>query len=172
MAVPMFELLTGAELLERRDYPISDTTLLDPMSTNPIVEGEWLQLNAAKQLERTAPNNANLSGPLTNPFSGQYWGERGRYDVSSINKLPILLWGNYEAFTKVFWNPGIPDANTPQTLGQKLAVASVPIGGQFKKGLFVPTANGHHWIVGYFFGAGRTTGEIRFMRREPFDLVI
>jgi len=174
MAVPMFELLTGAELLERRDYSIADTTLLDPMSTNPIIEGEWLELNASKQLIRTGPNNANLEagGMLTNPFSGQYWGERGRYDVRAINKLPILLWGNYEAFTKVFWKPGMPDANTPQTLGQKLGVASVPIGGQFKKGLYVPTSNGHHWIVGYFFGAGRTSDEIRFMRREPIDIVI
>jgi hypothetical protein len=75
MAVPMFELLTGAELLERRDFPVADTTLLDPMSTNPIFEGEWLELNASKQLIRTTPNNANLSGELTNAFSGQFWGE-------------------------------------------------------------------------------------------------
>lgn len=172
MAVPMFELLTGAELLERRDYPIADNTLLDPLSTNPVVEGEWLQLNASKQLERTSPNNANLSGEMNNPFSGQFWGELGRYDIRAINKLPILLWGNYEAFTQIYWKPNMVDANTPQTLGQKLSVASVPIGGQFKKGLFVPSANGHHWCVGYYFGAGRRSGEIRFMRREPFDYTI
>ena len=174
MAVPMFELLTGAELLERRDYPIGDTTLLDPMSSNPILEGEWLEVNASKRLQRTGPNNANLEagGILTNPFSGQFWGEKGRYDIRSINKLPIILWGNYEAYTQVYWNPGQPDANTPQTLGQKLGVASVLVGGLLKKGLYVPTANGHKWIVGYFYGPGRTTGEIRFMRREPFDLLI
>lgn len=164
MAVPYFEMITGAELLERRDFPIIDATLLDPMSSNPIVEGEWLEVDpTTKKLKRS-------TGEMTNPFSGQFWGERGRYDIRAINKLPILLWGNYEAYTKVFNNVAGP--NKPSTLGQRLTVNDVLVDGFTKKGLYVPSASGHHWIVGYYYGPGRTANEIRFMRREPWDLLI
>lgn len=168
MAVPYFELLTGAELLERRDYPIGDATILDPMTANPLIEGEWLELNASRQLVRGAANTESK-----NPYMGQFWGERGRYDIRAISKVPILLWGNYEAYTKVFHNPGVADANTPQTLGDRLAVMDVTVDGIGpKRGLKVPTANGHHWVVAYYYGPGRTTGEMRYMRREPYDLLL
>lgn len=164
MAVPYFEMITGAELLERRDFPVLDATILDPLSSNPLVEGEWLEVDpTTRKLKRS-------TGEMTNPISGQFWGERGRYDIRAINKLPILLWGNYEAYTKVYNN--ITGANKPTTLGQKLVVTDVTVDSLTRKGLYVPTASGHHWIVGYMYGPGRTANEIRYIRREPFDLVI
>ena len=164
MAAPYFELITGAELLERRDFPIIDNALLDPLSSNPIVEGEWLEVDpTTKKLKRS-------TGELTNGYSGQFWGEKGRSDIRATNKLPIILWGNYEAYTKVFNNVAGP--TKPTTLGQRLAVNDVLVDGLTRKGLMVPVAAGHHWIVGHYYGPGRTSSEIRFMRREPFDLVI
>ena len=166
MAVPTFELMTGAERFEPRDFPVKDTTILDPTSSNPLVGGEWLEIdNATKKAQRAV-------GEMTNPYSGQFWGEKGRYDIRAINKVPLILWGNYEAYTYIYHNPAMPDANTPQTIGQYLSVRDVTYNGQTKKGLFVPTAAGHHFVVGYYYGPGRKTGEIRFMRRDPFDLVI
>lgn len=164
MAVPYFELITGAELTERRDYQLDDITQLDPVGANPIVEGEWLELNpSTKKLRRN-------TGFLNNWFSGQFWGERGRTDIRAINKLPIILWGNYEAYTKVFHN--IAGANKPTTLGQKLTVNDVTVDGLTRKGLYVPSASGQYMIVGHHYGPGRNQNEIRFMRREPFMLTI
>jgi hypothetical protein len=164
MAVPYFELITGAELTERRDYAVDDITVLDPAGANPIVEGEWLELNPATRKLRRA------TGFMNNWFSGQFWGEKGRTDTRAISKLPIILWGNYEAYTKVFNNVAGP--NKPTTLGQKLTVNDVLVDGLTRKGLYVPTLAGQYQIVGHYFGPGRTQNEIRFMRREPFMLTI
>lgn len=167
MAVPYFELITGAEALERRDFSLLDSTILDPMAANPLIEGEWLELdNATKKLKRG-------TGESSTPFIGQYWGERGRYDVRAINKCPILLWGNYEAYTKLVHNPNAPDAETPSVIGDRLCVKDITVDGVAgKRGLKLAQGAGHHWIVAYYYGPGRTTGEARIMRREPFDQVI
>lgn len=163
MAAPYFELLTGAELLERRDFAINDTTILDPLSTNPLVEGEWLELNSSKKLIRG-------SGETSVPYVGPFWGERGRYDIRAINKLPILLWGNYEAYTKVIANGN--DSHIPSSLGDKLVVTDVTVDSLTRRGLSVASGMGHHLVVAFYYGAGRTTGEQRILVRSPFDLYL
>ncbi len=164
MSVPYFNLLTGTELHERRDFSVDDITILDPVSANPLVEGEWLELNPATRKLRRA------IGFMNNWYSGQFWGERGRSDIRSINKVPIILWGNYEATTKVFHN--IAGANKPTTLGQKLVVNDVLVDGLIRKGLYVPSLAGTYMVVGHYYGPGTTSNEIRYMRREPFLLTI
>ena len=83
---PHMELITELMPLLRRDF---ETALdLNPDTTEPVVDGEWLELNASYTLIRGSGERLVPCFPV--------FAERGRYDTQAIGKLPVIFGGMYE----------------------------------------------------------------------------
>lgn len=114
-----FELVTEVQAVLRRDFTLADKTLANPTGTNPLIDGEFVNLDANYHLIRGANGTVGWA----------VFAERGRFDVQSIGKVPVLFAQSYEADTRVFTSAGL-------TLGGKLQIsASVTVDGQTKSGL-------------------------------------
>ena len=153
MTAPNFELITELQTLTRRDFPLEDSSLLKPLSTLPLVEGEWLELNASYQLKR---------GTGSSPASFIVHTERGRYDTQAIGKTNVLFAGQFEGVTSMIegaigtFVPGYmvklaaitAGANTGR-VGLKICTAGVPVSGDV--------------VVGVVTKVNSTTGKVRFL---------
>ena len=153
MTAPNFELITELQTLTRRDFTLEDATILKPISVLPLVEGEWLELNASYQLKR---------GTGTSPASFIVHTERGRYDTQAIGKTNVLFAGQWEGETTMIegvigtFVPGYmvklatitAGANTGR-VGIKICTAGVPVSGDV--------------VVGVVTKANATTGKVRFL---------
>ena len=84
MAAPLFELVTELQTLTRRDFPLANPALLQPLNANPVVEGEFLELDANYKLARG-------SGEGISPLAFPVHTERGRYDTQAIGKANTNL---------------------------------------------------------------------------------
>lgn len=133
MAVQNFKLVSEFQTIHRRPFELVDPTILNPTAGNPLLDGEFLELNSAYKMLR------GVSNPAAVP-SFAYFAERGRYEVQAIQKGPFLYLGPYEADTLIFDGTGIT------TVGQKLEVNDVTIGGLTKRGLKIYTSG---VVVGY-----------------------
>lgn len=143
-----FKLVSEFQTIHRRPFELADPTILNPTNANPLIDGEFLQLNSAYQMARGTDN------PALVPSFG-YFAEQGRYEVQAIKKGPFLYMGWYEADTTVMLATGI-------TLGAPLEVANVSIGGVNKRGLVLRTTG---FIVGYATRLPATNGGyLRFIR--------
>lgn len=136
MSTPPYLTLVSEVLpLQRRDFYVADPTLLNPNNTNPLLDGEWLEIDTNYKLARGTGTQA---GP-----AWQLFAERGRYDTQSIGKVPVLFMGGYEAETKIVTLTSI-------IVGSALEVADVSIGGQNRRGLVLAgTGSGEHLLFGY-----------------------
>ena len=76
---PHLTLITEVMPINRRDFPMADITLLDPTNADPLLDGEWLELNSSYQLDRKS------SGESAAP-SWQVFAEQGRYDTQALGK--------------------------------------------------------------------------------------
>lgn len=123
MAGPNFELITELQSIIRRDFPVASTSLLEPLASNPLIDGEWLELNSSQQLVRGTGEGSSL---LVFPVHT----ERGRYDTQAIGKANVLFaGGTWQASTKVCDTTGL-------VVGDLLTVQDVTIGGiQGRRGL-------------------------------------
>ena len=114
-----FELVTEVQGLHRRDFAVADRTLVNPNNANPLMDGEFLNLDSSYKLIRGADGS----------FGMALFAERGRMDVQAIGKGTVLMGGAYEADTRVF-------TTTSLTLGVKLQIrASVTVDTLTKSGL-------------------------------------
>lgn len=114
-----FETVTEVQGLLRRDFPMASKALLNPNNANPLIDGEFLNLDAAYQLVRGADGTLGFAVFM----------ERGRFDAQAIGKTMVLFGGTYEADTRVFTAAGL-------TLGGKLQLsASVTVDALTKSGL-------------------------------------
>lgn len=113
MAGPNFVLITELQTLTRRDFPVDDPALLQPLSTSPLalVDGEWLSLATGYKLSRAVAKGAYNTSPLVFPVHT----ERGRYDTQAIGKVNVLFLGMYEAETTLY-------DTSVTSLGQALVV--------------------------------------------------
>jgi hypothetical protein len=164
MAAPNFELITELQTCTRRDFPVGDPDILNPHDAENLVDGEWLALNASYQLVRGT--NLDSNAAVFPAFV-----ERGRYDTQAIGKVTVLMFGQYEAETKVFDEAGIT------TVGQPLMVADVDIGdGVTRRGLKLATTDDGACVVGYVTkvptGAPHAGGKLRFMHTHNHVQVI
>ena len=73
-----FTLVTEVQGLVRRDFPVDDPDILDPNGTNPLIDGEFMNLNSSYKLIRGVD-----ATPGWAVFS-----ERGRFDVQFCGKPP------------------------------------------------------------------------------------
>ena len=140
------ELVTDVQSLHRRDFYMADRTLLNPNNANPLIDGEFVNLDTAYNLVRGADSSLGFA----------VFTERGRFDVQAIGKASILMGGTYEADTRVF-------AATGLTLGGRLQVsASVTVDSLTKSGL-ANFSTGE--IVGYVTRLpANNGGKLRFLQ--------
>lgn len=164
MAKPRFEPITDMTMLYPRDYLLQDPTILTSQS-NPLIEGEWLrQVLVGNTVQLARPSG---TGVETIPNVGPWWGEQGRYDVYASKMVPILWLYDFEAFTSVCDTTGLT------TNGQKLSITDVTVGGiANRRGLKLTASGSNTMYVGFYVSPGRTTGEIRFVRRTPAFTVV
>lgn len=157
MAAPLFELVTELQTLTRRDYSSADETILNPLNVRPLVEGEWLNIDANYKLARLGDNNSGTADEGTDPNVYPVHTERGRYDVQAIKKINVLQFGMYEADTQIVDTTSI-------LLGSAVTVQDVTVGGIVRRGLKLATAGAGRVVVGYvskLFTSGPT--RIRFV---------
>lgn len=136
MAKPNFELVTELQTLTRRDFYLAVDTILNPLDANPLLDGEWLVIDANYKLARG-------TGEGTDPNVFPVHTERGRYDTQSIGKTNVLMLGMYEARTRVY-------DSTSAVLGSALTVQDVTVDGvASKRGLKLDAAGAGRVRVGY-----------------------
>lgn len=137
---PFLTLISEVLPVQRRDFAIANPALLNPNNANPLVDGEWLQLNSSYALARGADGSGIHEAIVP---SWQLFAERGRYDTQAIQKAPVLFMGGYEAECKVV-------NLTSAAVGAALVVADVTFQAVTKRGLAVLGAGtGEHLIFGY-----------------------
>ena len=131
---PHMELITELMPLLRRDF---ETALdLNPDTTEPVVDGEWLELNASYTLIRGSGERLVPCFPV--------FAERGRYDTQAIGKLPVIFGGMYE------FDTDLVNSGHGITLGAPVCVADVTAAGGTKKGLIVCAGGAtSHFVVGW-----------------------
>lgn len=145
MSRPNFELITELQTLTRRDFPLADVTLLSPVGANPLLDGEWLELDTNYKLARKPEitGHAVNSGEGSNLLVFPVFAERGRYDTQAIGKTTVLMFGSYEAETHICDGTGA-------AVGDPLAVTDVTVDTVAnKRGLKKVVAGSGIVIVGY-----------------------
>jgi len=129
--------------VQRRDFPLADPTLAQPLNASALVDGEWMTLNAASKLVRAtniATTGAVLPAGVTTPTGilVPLFAERGRYDVQALSqtKMPVLWCGDYEFDTRIFDAAAVVSGGAAISyVGQPLKVATITFGGRSFSGL-------------------------------------
>ncbi len=128
--------------IQRRDFPLADPTLAQPLNAVALVDGEWLTLNSNYQVIRatdiTSVGAYQPAGAAFPPRSFPLFAERGRYDVQALSstKMPILWRGEYEFDTRIFDASAVVHSGAAITaVMQPLKVATVSFGGRNFTGL-------------------------------------
>ena len=142
----------------RKDFPISDT-LKNPMSASPVLDGEWLQIDANGAAVRYTAGVPYVVGGtnIGTVISFPVWAESGRYDVQVTGKVPLLYLNAFEAETKIFAAAGL-------YVGAPLEVSDMayPAGGAIlRRGLALQSIV-TNFVVGYVVKI--FTDRIRFIR--------
>lgn len=155
MSGPNLTLITELQTLTRRDFPLVDPTLLQPLGSNPLLDGEWLELDTTLYaLKRGASGSGVHEGISPNTFVVHT--ERGRYDTQAIGKTNVLMLGMYEAETVI--------ANTASlVVGSALTVQDVTIGGLTKRGLALKSGSSGGVTVVGFVTKLPGSGKVRFV---------
>jgi hypothetical protein len=148
MPGPKFELVTELHTLTRRDFYMADESLLKPLASNPLYDGEWLALDANYKLARGTGNGAVLTQYPVHV-------ERGRYDTQAIGKVNVIFAGSFEADTQVF------DATGLTGPGQELMVADVTVDGVTKRGLKLAASGA---VVVAVTTKAPASGKLRFQK--------
>lgn len=128
--------------VQRRDFPLADPTLAQPLNALALVDGEWMTLNSAYQLIRasdiTTPGAVKPAGAPFPPRSFPLFAERGRYDVQAMSlvKMPVLWRGDYEFDTRIFDATAVYSGGAAITaVMQPLKIATITFGGRNFTGL-------------------------------------
>lgn len=157
MSGPNFVLISELQTLTRRDFPLVDPTLLQPLGSNPLLDGEFLELATASYALQRASAGVGGTHEGSNANQWPVSTERGRYDTQAIGKTNVLMLGMYEAETTI--------ANlTSLVVGSALTVQDVTIGGQAKRGLAILTgAAGTGVVVVGYVSRLPGGGKVRFV---------
>lgn len=143
-----FEMISEVTPTGRRDFLVGTAGITSPHAANPLVLGEFLELNSSYQAIRGAGTPAAVP-------SFAVFGEQGRTDIQTLGKAPLLYLHWYEAQTKVMDATGI-------TLGEALEVSDVTYGALTRRGLVQFTAG---YVIGYATRLpADNNGYLRFIR--------
>ena len=142
-----FQLVSEFQTIQRRPFELGDPTILKPNDANPLVDGEFLELNGSYKMIR---GTGTAAAPSFAVFA-----ERGRYETQAIGKVPMLYLGAYEADTLIF-------DGTALLQNSALEVGDVLIGTATKRGLKLATTG---LVVGYVTRLpGVNKNKLRFVR--------
>lgn len=150
---PTLTLITEVMPVIRRDFTLYDPTILNPTAVNPLLDGEWLELDSNYLAKRGSGEGT------VNAF--QVFSLRGQYDTQAIGKTTLLFLGGYEAETTLATVAGL-------AVGDLLVVSDVSVGGQNKRGLIEAAGGGEHLIVGIVTRVIGTT-KVRFWHQGVFS---
>jgi hypothetical protein len=156
MPAPNFNLVSEVLPVQRRDFALGVAGLLDPNNANPLIDGEWLELDASYQAVRGTGAGAALSWPV--------FAERGRYDTQAIGKTVLLFGGFYEAETRVADLTGL-------AVGDFLVVDDVTVDTLTRKGLLEASGAGQHFVVGQVTRLPGG-GKVRFIHTGGYQITI
>lgn len=158
MASPLFELITEIQVCIRRDFPLADSTLLNPVGANPLVEGEWLELNSSYQLARGAAGSGVHE--CVNACVFPVHTERGRYDTQALGKATVIYLGMYEAETLVHGTDV-----SGLAVGDVLTVQDVTFQSLTRRGLAESGGLDERIVVGFVSKVTGTgaTAKVRFV---------
>lgn len=136
-----FEPVSDILSIYRRDLPLADKTLSDPLNAVALVDGEWVTFDSSYKLVRAAAigtlGTAGAGGRAS-VKSFPLWAERGRYDVRAMAdvKMPFLFQGEYEFDTRIFDASAVVASGAAvTTVLQGLKVATIAIGSRNYCGL-------------------------------------
>ena len=136
-----FEPVSDVLPVQRRDFPLADPTLAQPLNALALVDGEWMTLNASYKLVRAADVTVlgtAGSGGIATARAFPLFAERGRYDTQAISgtKMPVLYRGDYEFDTRIFDASAVCGSGAAITAAmQPLKAATIVLGGRNYTGL-------------------------------------
>lgn len=160
----------GYSTLYTRDLPYKAATAstalpsdpanpFDPDSANPLVEGEWLQIDTDNKCSRLLITGvlgnqvtaANKTGYSTIPCV-MHFSEKGRYDAQ-ITKKAHMVTGpvGFEFRCKL-----CVATSSAVTAGQRVVVGFVAVGGKMKRGLVAVNASD----ASFSAGSGVAVGDV------------
>lgn len=152
-----FELRTDPTMLWIRDYPADSTTVdyLTPTNANAIVLGEWFELTAATHGKKVA----RASGSLP---SYCFYAEKGRTDIQTTGRIPLLVLGGYIADTKIMSATGLAE-------GDLLKVDTVAFSGVNRSALVAHAgAADSDFVVGHVIRLpAYNNNYLRFQKVDP-----
>lgn len=131
-----FEPLSDILATQRRDFPLADPSLAEPLNAVALVDGEWMVIDSAYKIVRAAAIGTPDDPALQTAYV--LFAERGRYDVQAQaqTKMPIVWMGEYVADTRIFDASAVVGSGAAiTTAGQPLKVATVTIGTRNYVGL-------------------------------------
>ena len=127
-----FKLISEFQTIHRRPFELAAPAILDPNNAQPLVDGEFLELDGTYKMARGTVNPAVVP-------SFVYFAERGRYETQALQKGPFLYLGWYEADTKIM-------DSTALAVGDPLEITNVTIGGIVRRALKKATTG---YVIGY-----------------------
>ena len=154
---PYLTMISEVMPVHRRDFTLTDTSILNPNATNPLIDGEWLEIDSSYLAKRGTANPEVL--PTFQVFS-----LRGQYDTQAIGKTTLLYLGQYEAETSVAVVAGL-------AVGDWLEVNNVSVGGVNKRGLIKAAGAGQHTVVGFVTKVIGTT-KVRYVHQGVMQITI
>lgn len=146
MSNPLVYVQPPFQDLETQDYAcVTESLITDPTVTNPLLEGEWVDLVASGGQLKFQRAVATSSQPQL------YAGQRGRTDIQVTKKAPLILGYPNRIKTKLV------SGASSLVVGDPVMVGAVVVDGQNKIGLIKATGSGNY-VLGVVEVAGTNTG--------------
>jgi hypothetical protein len=160
------EPVTDVLQIWRKDLPLADKTLADPLNAVALVDGEWMTLNSSYQWVR-----ASVVGTPNDPATVRsfvLFNERGRSDRMGMadKKTTCLFRGEHESDTRIYDASAVIGSGAAiTTVMQPLKVATIAIGTRSYSGLVGHGGSGDTApIVGYVTRLPASNGgKLRFI---------
>jgi hypothetical protein len=131
-----WEPLSDVITLARRDYTLADRTLADPSNAVCLVDGEWMKFDTSTGKLIRASTIGSVGNEATGGMLFPWWMERGRTDVQATGKGTVLLFGSWEAETRIYNAAVVVGSGAAITIpGQGLKVATITLGSRNYTGL-------------------------------------
>ena len=151
----------------RKDLPLADPSLADPLNAVALIDGEWLTLDANYRWARPVAIGG-VVGTCSTVRSFLCFNERGRSDRMGMadKKTTALFSGSYEGDTRVYDAAAAVGNNGAAitTVMQPLKVALITIGARNFIGLVGCTSATTDAIVGYVTRLPASNGgKLRFL---------
>ncbi len=131
-----FEPVSDILPIWRRDLPLADKSLAEPLNALALIDGEWMTIDTSYKLVRASVIGTPGNAATVKSFPA--WHERGRTDRLAMadRKTTIIMRGEFEWDTRVYDTSVVVGSGAAITaIMQPLKVATITIGGRNYSGL-------------------------------------